>query len=302
VSHLDLNIEDSTISHNRAFMGGGVFGHLADVQIKNSSLNENHATSHGGAVTTSELKFIESIAFGNTSAESTPGLTADNIEIERSSISSNRGQDHGAAGVRANYTARVTSSSISNNVAGPRGTAGGILADFVFLRNSTVAHNTGLAAGGVYAKGIDAVATTIAYNRATGSGGAGGAFGDSSNLTASILSANHGTSPDCYASNATFSHGYNLIGDASGCKINAHGPGDRAGTAALPLDLRLRPLAHEYLLLALPSVYPVVPLAAGSPAIDAIPRSACHFKHDQRGLSRPHGAGCDIGAYEVGAR
>jgi hypothetical protein len=40
-------------------------------------------------------------------------------------------------------------------------------------------------------------------------------------------------------------------------------------------------------------------LLAGSPAIDAIPGSACPFAHDQRGQARPAGAGCDIGAYEV---
>jgi uncharacterized repeat protein (TIGR01451 family) len=41
-------------------------------------------------------------------------------------------------------------------------------------------------------------------------------------------------------------------------------------------------------------------LGAGSPAIDAIPREICSEDEDQRGVSRPQGLGCDVGAYEHG--
>ncbi|HEY7951927.1 MAG TPA: choice-of-anchor Q domain-containing protein, partial [Solirubrobacteraceae bacterium] len=43
-------------------------------------------------------------------------------------------------------------------------------------------------------------------------------------------------------------------------------------------------------------------LNAGSPAIDAIPAESlfCTGQADQRGLARPQGAGCDIGAFEYG--
>src|SRR5439155_14749454 len=40
-----------------------------------------------------------------------------------------------------------------------------------------------------------------------------------------------------------------------------------------------------------------IPLLAGSPAIDAGDSAACPAV-DQRGISRPSGAGCDIGAFE----
>jgi hypothetical protein len=39
-------------------------------------------------------------------------------------------------------------------------------------------------------------------------------------------------------------------------------------------------------------------LRAGSPAIDAGAADGCP-QHDQRGIRRPQGAGCDIGAYEL---
>ncbi len=40
-------------------------------------------------------------------------------------------------------------------------------------------------------------------------------------------------------------------------------------------------------------------LPFGSPAVDAIPAAACLVALDQRGVSRPQGSGCDIGAYEA---
>ena len=42
-------------------------------------------------------------------------------------------------------------------------------------------------------------------------------------------------------------------------------------------------------------------LLSGSPAIDAGAGDGCP-QHDQRGITRPQGAGCDIGAYERGAQ
>ena len=39
-------------------------------------------------------------------------------------------------------------------------------------------------------------------------------------------------------------------------------------------------------------------LQEGSPAVDAIPADACEVDTDQRGVSRPQGEACDIGAFE----
>ena len=39
--------------------------------------------------------------------------------------------------------------------------------------------------------------------------------------------------------------------------------------------------------------------AAGSPALNKIPANACTVETDQRGVSRPQGAACDIGAFEL---
>ena len=47
-----------------------------------------------------------------------------------------------------------------------------------------------------------------------------------------------------------------------------------------------------------PDAVPTVALLPGSPAIDVIPVADCTEPADQRGIARPQGAGCDIGAFE----
>jgi len=39
-------------------------------------------------------------------------------------------------------------------------------------------------------------------------------------------------------------------------------------------------------------------IAGGSPALNRIPTGPCSVKVDQRGVKRPQGPRCDIGAYE----
>jgi predicted outer membrane repeat protein len=94
------------------------------------------------------------------------------------------------------------------------------------------------------------------------------------------------------------SDGYNLIGDGSGGEFANGVGGDKVGAAASPLDARLAPLANNG------GPTQTHALLSGSPAIDAAnpaaPGSggnACP-PADQRGVARPQGPRCDIGAFE----
>src|SRR5262249_24054769 len=95
--------------------------------------------------------------------------------------------------------------------------------------------------------------------------------------------------PDC--SGHTTSRGYNLDSDET-CGLS--GPGDQPGA-----DPLLGPLQNKG--------GPTWTRALGSlsPAIDAIPvgTNGCGDpgETDQRGIPRPHGIGCDIGAFEAQA-
>jgi hypothetical protein len=107
-------------------------------------------------------------------------------------------------------------------------------------------------------------------------------------LEASILSGD--ISPgNCYRETGTYEahvidNGYNIIEDGS-CLTAA---------TSFAADPKLGLLqdnggdTHSHALLN------------GSPAIDAIPEGSCDLGDDQRGVTRPQGDGCDIGAYEVG--
>ncbi|HEY6560436.1 MAG TPA: choice-of-anchor Q domain-containing protein [Polyangiaceae bacterium] len=79
---------------------------------------------------------------------------------------------------------------------------------------------------------------------------------------------------------------YNWFSDAT-CGLS--GPGDRQERAAF----LLQELAENGSALSTRVPGP------GSVLIDAIPSSACSPGPDQRGVSRPQGTGCDIGAVEV---
>lgn len=102
--------------------------------------------------------------------------------------------------------------------------------------------------------------------------------------------------PDCLGGSAQLvSRGYNLIGNVgTGCQIVAQG-GDQFGTPAQPLNARLLPPAPNG-----GTTETQMP-AANSPAVDAGAPAAAAFPCeavDQRGVARPLGLRCDIGAAE----
>jgi hypothetical protein len=95
--------------------------------------------------------------------------------------------------------------------------------------------------------------------------------------------------PDCSGLRA-IENGYNVFGIDEDGSCN-HGPTDRAGTPAAPLDPKLTPLGDHG------GLTPTHALLAGSPAIDLGPVAGCAAR-DQRGRTRPAGSGCDAGAVE----
>jgi hypothetical protein len=104
---------------------------------------------------------------------------------------------------------------------------------------------------------------------------------------------------DCFAAaGGIVSFGYNLIGDSTGCNWTP-ATDDQVGTGGSPIDPLLDPLVES------PAVPAFHPLQVGSPAINAgNPAAVGGFpaceSRDQRGVSRPKGGRCDIGAYEFG--
>ena len=212
------------------------------------------------------------------------------------------------AGGTLTLTLTLTNSTLSGNTAsggGGSGGRGGGITNFgtLTLTNSTLSGNT--ASGGFgsssFGGGIGNFGTltltnsTLSGNTASGGGGSGGSGGGITNfgtltLTNSIIAGNSGG--DCDGS--TTSLGYNLIGNNTGCSFTA-AAGDLVGNGANPIDPLLGPLQDNG------GSTLTHALLDGSPAIDQIPAALCVVSTDQRGVLRPQGSACDIGAYELPA-
>jgi len=110
-------------------------------------------------------------------------------------------------------------------------------------------------------------------------------------LKNSIIAGNSalGSAPDCLG--VLSSAGNNLLGNPAGCDGLTNGEnGDLVGSEEAPLEARLGPLSNN----GGPSTTHA--LLLDSPALNA--GSTCLDK-DQRGVPRPQGQACDMGAFEV---
>ncbi|HXJ65197.1 MAG TPA: choice-of-anchor Q domain-containing protein [Actinomycetota bacterium] len=224
-------------------------------------------------------------------------------------------------GITAEGALTVTGSTVSRNTLtsttqGSQANAfgGGLFASATnedgSITNSTITGNTVTAtspagSGGSIATGggletalqtLAVTSSTIARNAVKGSGhtttfrgGGIGVSGGSVTVEQSILSldtAAGGGAPEC--AGTLGSKGFNLVGSTSGCTFGAK-PSDKVGA-----NPKLGTLGNH----GGPTA--TLPLQPGSPAINQIPAASCAVDVDQRGVSRPQGPKCDVGAFEAG--
>lgn len=284
-----LTLTNVMLSSNTATVlgGGGIQNGSGDAQM---TLNDvfiyaNRTagpTRRGGGISLyngsrAKLTNVSVYYNGAASAASNPtsyggGIYAETgtiLTIDRSMIASNIVSSGDGAGIYSEGTATLTNVTISGN-SGNNANGGGIQnsgSGTVMLVNSTIVSNT-----------------------LTGIIGSGGAINNSnvSGTSVQILNtilANNTTAdlgPNCYG--AVYSLGYNLE-NINSCGLT--GTGDRPNK-----NPRIGPLANN----GGPTLTHA--LLVGSPAIDGGTNSGCPSV-DQRGVRRPLGARCDIGAYEA---
>src|ERR1700723_2507018 len=221
----------------------------------------------------------------------------------------------------------VTASISGVTIESGNGYAGGILNDGTLtLSSSTLSGNSGFVGGGIFNDGTLTLSssplpgTSAAGNSPAGGGGicnvgtltvinstfsgnsagyGGGIFnvgGDGVALTLkSTLLAGQLSGRNCYLNgdNET-SDGYNLSDDGSCSFLTQIGDQNNVNTAGLGPGLGSNGAQTE-----------TIALLSSSSAVNAIPLSACTdafgnlVTTDQRGIKRPQGSGCDIGAYEL---
>jgi hypothetical protein len=263
-SNTTLNLADAVASGNTNFSSGGVF-------VSGGTLNLARTTIVGNTST----------GFGLAAAGI--NVSGGAVNVADSTISGNSATvgDGGGVGITNPATVALVNSTISGN---STNSDGGGLAVFdatsVTLTDVTLANNT-------------------ADADASGTGDGGGVFIDTSapvRLRNTIVANNvdrGGQAPDCgtAGAGALTRLGYVLLRSQTGCTIG--GAGDDPTGFQTGADPMLGPLAANG------GPTQTMALLAGSPALDAIPGASCAVATDQRGISRPQGSGCDLGAFEL---
>lgn len=297
-----LMVENANAT-NGAIQNGGT------LQLNNATVLSNTSQSGGGIYNTGTLMVMDSRILSNT-ANAGGGIFnfSGSVSLLNSSVMNNSAISATLAGGGGIYnlgssvspaSVSIDRSTIANNTSAARG--GGIsndIAGTLTVRNSTISGNSAVDGAGVFDSGalagLDLGYATLANN--TASAGTGGVFlqaGNTANLIGTIIAGNTGTIANDCAGGTFNSLGYNLIGNTTGCTISGV-----TGTNVTNVAALLGPLANNG-----GPTWTHLPLV-GSPALDVIPFGlpVCNLTSvDQRGVLRPRGLQCDIGAVEAEA-
>jgi polymorphic membrane protein len=276
---INTNIRGNEAANTQAGDGRAIYND-GTLTLNNSTISDN-ATSHSGG-----------------------GIYNDGTLTLNNSTVSNNAASHSGGGIYNDGALTLNNSTISDNAASLSG--GGIYNDGALtLSNSTISTNIAAITGGGIANRGGAAQTVITFctiydNTASHSGG--GIWNDTNIrnrqlvMRNSLVAGNRAAqSPDIVGE--LTSQGYNLIQSTAGTMF---APNQLHGTDLLqvaPTALRIDPVLKGNN--GSTRTHALLP---GSLAIHRIPPNACHIKGistDQRGVKRPEGAACDIGAYEM---
>lgn len=311
-----MTVSNSSIFSNTSGNGGGIMngGRLV---LRNSTVVSNSSSSNGGGISSSgDMTITDSSILTNTSTSSGGGIAnpaSGKLFISNSTISGNKttigeggGINHGGIGLT------VDQSTISNNQAS--GSGGAILSTGpMTLTNSTVYSNTGALGGGIYAS-ADGILVNDTFSQNWTPGGDGGGI----ELISAVMAITN-TSIISNTAGSGGGSGINVAGGLATLKntLVANNPGGNCGggsvVASSGNNISTDATCTGFVMtsdqtgVTNPGVGPLAnnggptqthALLPGSPAIDTGSDVGCPST-DQRGVHRPRGAHCDIGAFEA---
>ncbi len=282
-----LTLNNTAIANNTSSgNGGAIYSSGGSLTLNNTTVANNTSNGDGGAIYLfkGKLTLNHSSISGNTSSKGKGGaifLSGGTLTMDNSTLSANAASANSGGGIYvSNSTLTLNNDTISGNLANIDG--GGLSSSnsVLTINESTIFGNAAITNGG-----------GLSINAANTSAGNAPVI-----VEKSIIASNQAEQgPD--VSGTLITNGYNLLESFSGANFidpqNLHGTDKEINNLAdIHIDASLNKNGGPTLTHA---------LQQGSPAIDAIPLSACDLKTnptDQRGVKRPQGNACDIGAYE----
>ncbi len=282
----DVSIRSSRLDGNSASNnGGGVRGEAA-LTIADSTLSGNTAGNSGGAAYAPGATDLARTTFASNSAASHGGgLWAGNasLAITESTFSANRAGGNGGAIRAQNPATTITGSTFTGNAAVNNGGAIRQRNGSLAVTNSTFDADSATAGGAIWLRNAVAELThvTIADSASSTEGSVRAAGGSTVTFASTLIAPASGSA--CTLAGTVASAGSN--GDTDGSCLLTR-PNDQSGTAVPDL----LPLSNNAGLTMTRRP------AASSSVIDA---ATCAAGADQRGIARPEGAQCEIGAVEL---
>ena len=273
--------------------GGGIYSH-GTLSVAGSTFtgNSSPATTgtSGGAIDSSGTLSVTTSTFTGNSAQEGGGVfNQKTATISGSTFSGNRATIYGGGAL---LNAACTETVMADTFTGNSGPGGGAIDNDTSLTigDSTFVNNTAGGNGGGAVQNFGT--TTIKQSTLSGNTSPYGAdilnyTGYTLSISMSIVGGGLGGS-NCGGQAPITDGGYNIdTGTSCGFSAAAH-----SMSSTQP---QLDALASNG------GPTQTMAVAAGSHAIDAIPAATagCTGSTDQRGVTRPQGSGCDIGAYEV---
>jgi hypothetical protein len=275
--------------------GGGILSH-GPLTVTSTTFTGNSAPAatgaSGGAIDSAGPLTVSLSTFsGNSGQEGGGILTQDGASVTTTTFSNNTATGFGGGAiVSAVGTVTVTDSTFAGN-SGPGG--GAIDNDAtVNVSNSTFNGNTAGTSGGGAIQNFGTA--TVTFSTLSGNNSPFGANLHNATTTGSltvrdsIVANGGGGGSNCSGSPAIVDGGYNIDSGTS-CGFSA------ANHSKPSTNPDLGALASNG------GPTQTMALATNSPAVNAIPVSVagCSGSTDQRGITRPQGIACDIGAYEL---
>ncbi len=291
-----LTVTNSTFSGNTASYGSGIYN-TGNATVTSSSFLNNTAASFGGGIYNTNRALVVNTTFSGNAAVSGGGIYNDlgssgpnsALTVTTSTFSGNSASAEGGGIYNSSvgHVITITGNTFSGNTAANGGGIYNYRSLALSVTNSTFSGNTvSTSGGGIYSRSGNG---TLRLTNSTFSGNAanisGGGFYNGSVLSyVNTIIANSSSGGDCVNSGALGVNVNNLVEDGS-CSSSLSG------------DPNLDLLADHG------GLTQTIALLPGSRALNTGDNAACAAAPvdnlDQRGVHRPQGAKCDIGAYEM---